>query len=333
MRLGMFRSVVGCVLLFTGIAAAKAPLHVYYYNGEAIEQMTVRGVTVSVSLEDTGKLNQLAVYVDNGSSDAVNVIPSNFVLHQTKPLEEDLSLKSEQEIQQIAHRGLWSTMAGGVGSGLHRAKEKMSGEDSSDDSVPTSLEGQARWLAHVNELGQRGKTGTLLRYVMRSTTVFPRSRFFGVIWFDRNQALTEGNVGVTLGTRQYLFPFPPPSSATTPANPAAHEKTAESSDPAKGGTNDSKGGVLGVSGQNWSQGTFNGVQIMDVDQGSPAEMANLRIGYVITEIEGDPINTIDDLAAELAKHPPGTKVFIVYLVHTNLGWMPQKTSVILSVGD
>jgi PDZ domain-containing protein len=328
----MFRSVVGCVLLFTGIAAAKAPLHVYYYNGEAIEQMTVRGVTVSVSLEDTGKLNQLAVYVDNGSSDAVNVIPANFVLHQTKPLEAELSLKSEQEIQQIAHRGLWSTVAGGVGSGFHRAQEKMSGQER-DDGVPTSLEGQARWLAHVDDLGQRGKTGTLLRYVLRSTTVFPHSRLFGVIWFERNQALSGGNVRVTLGTREYLFPLPPPTSATTPANPASHEKITESSDPATGANANSKGGVLGVSCQNWFQGTFRGVQIVDVDQGSPAEMANLRVGYVITEIEGDPINTIDDLAAELAKHPPGTKVFIVYLVHTNLGWMPQKTSVILSVGD
>lgn len=331
MRLGMFRSVVGCVLLFTGIAAAKTPLHVYYYNGEAIEQMTVRGVTVSVSLEDTGKLNQLAVYVDNGSSDAVNVIPSNFALHQTKPVESELSLKSEQEIQQIAHRGLWSSMAGGVGSGFHRAQEKMSGQES--DGVPTSLEGQARWLAHVDDLGQRGKTGTLLRYLLRSTTVFPRSRLFGVIWFDRSQTFTEGRVNVTLGPREYLFPFPPPTSATTPANPAAHEKTTESSDAASGADANSKGGVLGVSCQNWSQGTFRGVQIVDVDQGSPAEMANLRVGYVITEIEGDPINTIDELAAELAKHPPGTKVFIIYLVHTNLGWMPQKTSVILSVGD
>src|SRR6185437_14319406 len=276
-RLGMFRSVVGCVLLFTGIAAAKAPLHVYYYNGEAIEQMTVRGVTVSVSLEDTGKLNQLAVYVDNGSSDAVNVIPSSFVLHQTKPLEADLSLKSEQEIQQIAHRGLWSTVAGGVGSGFHRAQEKMSGQES-DESVPTSLEGQARWLAHVDDLGQRGKTGTLLRYALRSTTVFPRSRLFGVIWFERSQTLAEGNVRVMFGTREYLFLFPPPSSATTPGNPASHEKVAESSDPASGANASSKGGVLGVSCQNWSQGTYRGVQIMDVDQGSPAEMANLRVG-------------------------------------------------------
>ncbi|HEU5401915.1 MAG TPA: hypothetical protein VFU86_11190, partial [Terriglobales bacterium] len=230
----MFRSIVGCVLLFTGIAAAKTPLHVYYYNGEAIEQMTVRGVTVSVSLEDTGKLNQLAVYVDNGSSDAVNVIPANFVLRQTKPVEAELSLKSEQEIQQIAHHGLWSTVAGGVGSGFRHAQEKMSGDDGSSDTLPTNLEGQARWLAHVDNLGQRGKTGTLLRYLLRSTTVFPRSRLFGVMWFERSQALAEGNVHVTLGTREYLFPFPPPTSATTPPNPASHEKIAEPPDPATG---------------------------------------------------------------------------------------------------
>ena len=41
----------------------------------------------------------------------------------------------------------------------------------------------------------------------------------------------------------------------------------------------------------------------------------------------------NDLPAELAKWAPGTRIHLVYLVHTNLGWMPQKTSVILGVGD
>ena len=47
--------------LLTGLTFAEDPLHVYYYSGETIEQLTVRGVTVTISLNDTGKLNQLAV--------------------------------------------------------------------------------------------------------------------------------------------------------------------------------------------------------------------------------------------------------------------------------
>ena len=90
----MRRGLVCLAFLLAPLAAAEDSLHVYYYNGETIEQASVRGVTVTVTLKDTGKLNQVAAYVDNSSPDAVNVIPSNFTLHQSAPKDEDLAVKS-----------------------------------------------------------------------------------------------------------------------------------------------------------------------------------------------------------------------------------------------
>ncbi len=72
---------------------------------------------------------------------------------------------------------------------------------------------------------------------------------------------------------------------------------------------------------------------MEVAENSAAELAGLRVGYVITEVDDKRIVTTNDLAAELAKRGPGTRLHIVYLVHTNLGWMPQKTSAILAVSE
>jgi len=335
----MFRGIVVSLLLLTGLAAAEDPLHVYYYNGETIEQMTLRNVTVTLSLEDTGRFHQLAVYVDNGSTDAVNVIPSNFVLHQSMPKGKDLALKSEQEIQKIGGRALWSHVAGGVGTGVRRAKERVSGlDEEAAESTPADFEAQAQWLAQVDELGKRGQTGTLVRSYLRGRTVFPRSKFSGVLWFDRDDIFASGTVRVTFGPRIYLFPFPPPASATTPAAPGKPEKLTEPpSDDSKTalstGAGSPKGGVLGVSGEDWAEGTFGGVKILEVAENSAAEIAGLRAGYVITEVNGKRITSANDLAAELAKRSPGARIHIVYLVRTNLGWMPQKTSVILGVGD
>src|SRR5881394_4048189 len=118
----MLRGIVVSLGMLCGVAFADDPLHVYYYNGQTIEQMTLRNVTVTLSLEDTGRFNQLAVYVDNASADAVNVIPANFVLHQSAPKDGDLALKSEQEIQKIGGRGLWNHVAEGVGTSVKRAK-------------------------------------------------------------------------------------------------------------------------------------------------------------------------------------------------------------------
>jgi len=92
-----------CIFIFAllRLAAAQDTLHVYYYGGESIEQMNISGVTVTLSAKDNGRFNQVAIYVDNRSSDSVNVIPGNIALHQSAPKEKELALKPDQEVQKI----------------------------------------------------------------------------------------------------------------------------------------------------------------------------------------------------------------------------------------
>ena len=338
----MWRRLIILLCLLTGLAFAEDPLHVYYYNGETIEQLTVRGVTVTISLNDTGKFNQVAVFVSNSSSDAVNVLPSSFTLHQTSPKEADLVLMSEPEIQRIAGKhALWTHVASGVTSSVTYMKEKMSGEEGqTSQAVVQDYDAQARWLAHVDELGKRGQTGTLARSYLRGTTLFPGARLSGVLWFGRADVFDAGTVKATLGSRVYSFPLPPPAWATTPSNPGKIEKASQRAPvqaPETTGTDsaqaDPKSGVLGVYGENWSQDSFGGVRVVEIIDNSAADLAGLRVGYVITEINSKRILSTNDLAAELAKHSPGTRITIVYLVHTNLGWMPQKASAILAIGE
>ena len=338
----MLQRLILFIWLLAGMAWAEDPLHVYYYNGETIEQLTLRGVTVTISLNDTGKFNQLGVFVSNSSSDAVNVLPSSFALRQTSPNEVDLALKSESEIQRIAGKhALWTHVASGVTSSVTYMKDRMAGEDGqTTEAAVQDYDAQARWLARVDDLGKRGDTKTLARSYLRSTTVFPGSKLSGVLWFDRADEFASGAVKVAFGSRVYSFPFPPPSWATTPSNPGKIERAsrrvalpAQNADPPDASEPNPKAGVLGVYGENWSQDSFGGVRIVEVAENSAAELAGLRVGYVITEIDGKRIVTTNDLAAELAKRSPGTRVHIVYLVHTNLGWMPQKASAILAVSE
>jgi len=57
------------------------------------------------------------------------------------------------------------------------------------------------------------------------------------------------------------------------------------------------------------------------------------MGNVITELNGAPIHTTDDLAGALADRGPGSRVNVTYLFRTNLGWMAKQTSLILARGD
>lgn len=327
-----------CLFLLSSFALAEDTLHVYYYGGESIEQMNIGGVTVTISLKDNDRFNQVAIYVDNRSSDSVNVIPTDITLHQGSPKEKDLTLKSAQEVQKIGGHNAFGHMVSGVGTGLARTKDKLSGkDDASSGQAPPDYDAEAHWLAHADELAQKGQTVTLGKSYLRSTTVFPGTRLAGVLWFDRDEPLASGVVHVVLGSRNYQFPFPPPEWATTPSNPGQPDKLVEKASslkvPSAGTPADPKHGVLGIEGENWSEGGVRGVRIEDVAENSSATVAGLRIGNVITELGGAPIHSTDDLAAALAQLGPGTRVNITYLVHTNLGWMAKQTAAILARAD
>src|SRR5215813_3481629 len=60
-------------------------------------------------------------------------------------------------------------------------------------------------------------------------------------------------------------------------------------------------------------GAANGVVIMGVEPGSPAEKAGLKGGDVITSVNGQPVKTGNDLVNPIAQAPIGSKVKISYV--------------------
>lgn len=96
-----------------------------------------------------------------------------------------------------------------------------------------------------------------------------------------------------------------------------------------GATVTSQGGVLGLSGEDWEQGGVRGVEITEVADNSSAQLAGLRKGYVITDMNGAHVRSTQELGSILAQMDPGTRVSIGYLYKSNLGWMPQDTVAIL----
>jgi hypothetical protein len=89
-------------------------------------------------------------------------------------------------------------------------------------------------------------------------------------------------------------------------------------------------GVLGISGANWMEDGFRGVQITEVDPQSPAEVAGLHPHDIITDIDGRRIQTTQDLASVLSQRQAGSRISLGYVFKSNLGWMPKTVLVILA---
>jgi hypothetical protein len=91
----------------------------------------------------------------------------------------------------------------------------------------------------------------------------------------------------------------------------------------------SRGGVLGVSGVDWQQGGVNGVEVTEVSEESSAQIAGLRKGDVITDLNGIHVRSTLEMGHVLSQMEPGTRLSIGYLYKSNLGWMPKEGVAIL----
>jgi S1-C subfamily serine protease len=68
-------------------------------------------------------------------------------------------------------------------------------------------------------------------------------------------------------------------------------------------------------------------------QGSSAELAGLRPGYVITDVNGLRVRSTQELTRILAQMEAGRRVRIGYLYRSSEGWMPREAVAILASGN
>ncbi len=120
------------------------------------------------------------------------------------------------------------------------------------------------------------------------------------------------------------------SQTNTPANGVSARASATTPVSGQIAVPKSQGGVLGVIGTNWQQGGMYGVEIEAISENSSAQLAGLRKGHVITNVDGAKISSTQDLANALSRLEPGSRVTIGYQFKSNLGWMPKETVVVLS---
>ena len=72
------------------------------------------------------------------------------------------------------------------------------------------------------------------------------------------------------------------------------------------------------------------IQITEVAPSSAASLAGLHSGDVIRSLDGKAVRTPTELAAELAKHSPGSQVRVRVMFHTSAsGWVSNEAVVTL----
>lgn len=126
-----------------------------------------------------------------------------------------------------------------------------------------------------------------------------------------------------------LAPSAQPGLASHPtqtlASPPLPRQSASTSDSSRHSLE--RRGVLGIEGADWEQGDARGVEVIDVSPDSAAEIAGLKKGNVITNVNGVRVRSNQELAEILGQLEPGSRVSISYIFKSNLGWMPAADTV------
>jgi hypothetical protein len=116
-------------------------------------------------------------------------------------------------------------MVMGLGAGLSRSQSTIVTRSTYGSSVTTvntpDYLAQERWMAASDQLARAGRERmqAVDDTYLKKTTVFPDTQFMGLLWFSRQKTFQSGLLSVSIGERNYEFPFPPPETAKAPTAP------------------------------------------------------------------------------------------------------------------
>jgi len=166
-----------------------------------VESMTVNGVSVQVSLQDTGWKFRTNVAVANNGPQPISVVPAHFLLDVVRPNLRPLAYQNPDHIISAATHQVYSTAAA-AGPSI---------QDASLRQPVRGDEGRNYFAAVVNQGSFNGNpyAETVQEYnaeALREGTVSPSTSLAGAVWFERSKRAEQ--VLLRVPVNDVIFEFP-----------------------------------------------------------------------------------------------------------------------------
>jgi hypothetical protein len=180
-------------------------------NGRLVESLTASGVTVQVSLQDTGWKLRASVAISNQTGANLDVLPSLITLDELQP---NLRLLPAQNPAKIAHavnhQALWTIATAGPSPSAVVLRENGSATTQNlayrPNAAPDDL-GQHLVLASARKSAAHEDSGDPLALALKAGSLAPQQKTAGVIWFARDAGARELSLRVPVGDLVFDFPL------------------------------------------------------------------------------------------------------------------------------
>jgi hypothetical protein len=182
-----------------------------YSEGLLVESLTVNGVTVQVSLQDTGWKLLANVAVANNSLQGVNVVPAHISLSdfgtQTKSLryQEPRKMKSA-----VGHQILWTTANAGpsedgfLADSSHHPYEGFSSQSGTQNYLADHQATVQLISDHKEDFNPHSQIDEVS---LNETVVLPNQQISGSSWFQRDGKRQKMVLRIPVGGVTYEFPL------------------------------------------------------------------------------------------------------------------------------
>lgn len=178
-----------------------------YSEDSVVESLTVNGVTVQVSLQDTGWKLLANIAVANRSLEAVNVIPSHIELSDLSLKKKFLTYQEPSKLRGAAtHQILWTTSNATPSTSGYLA---TSARDFA--SAPSTQNYLAEHQATVQLVSEHqaefNPHSQMHQMALKETVVLPNQQISGSTWFQRKGNREDMTLSVPVGGVLYEFPL------------------------------------------------------------------------------------------------------------------------------
>ena len=186
----------GVVRWYSGAAGCDQ----FASNGRTVESVTVNGVTVQVSLQDTGWKLRATVAISNQSDDKVYVLPALITLDELKPglrnlRQENPAKLAHQETNHQLMRAAYS------------AHPSASAVAYLSNSVPPLNAPVYRTSPVQDYLANNTDAPPVRDLALKKASLAPGQKTSGELWFARDASAQELTLRLAIGNVVYDFPF------------------------------------------------------------------------------------------------------------------------------
>jgi hypothetical protein len=191
--------------------AGAAGCDQFQSNGHVVQSMTANGITVQISLQDTGWKLRANVAVSNQGIDEVEVVPGQITLDELQPSLRSLHAQDPTKLGHVVNHGVFWTeaMAQPSPSAVAMSNVPVTVNNATYRTVetPDYMSEHLSAATPKNRAATYADSADIKALALKAGSLPVQQKTAGVVWFERDANARELSLRIPVGDVVFDFPL------------------------------------------------------------------------------------------------------------------------------